>query len=97
MGAGSKVQFDENGEPFAVFLTVSLFSHPHCRRRPFYLDHQMINDIPPFTDLNPLAENLARYFFDEIEGQVVKNTANRVTVKRCTIYETDRFSETHGR
>ena len=31
-----------------------------------YLDHQMINDLEPFTtELNPSAENLARYFFDE--------------------------------
>ena len=30
------------------------------------LDHQMINDIEPFkTELNPSAENLARYFYDE--------------------------------
>ena len=61
------------------------------------LDHQMINEIPPFTDLNPSAENLARYFFDEIEDRVVKTTARRVTVKRCTIYETDRSSATYGR
>ena len=26
-----------------------------------YLDHQMINDLAPFTELNPSAENLARY------------------------------------
>jgi 6-pyruvoyltetrahydropterin/6-carboxytetrahydropterin synthase len=29
------------------------------------LDHQMINDIEPFTVLNPSAENLAKYFYDE--------------------------------
>jgi 6-pyruvoyltetrahydropterin/6-carboxytetrahydropterin synthase len=61
------------------------------------LDHQMINEISPFTELNPSAENLARYFFDEIAGQVVKTTANRVTVKSCTVYETDRSSATYGR
>ena len=31
------------------------------------LDHQMINEIEPFTVLNPSAENLAKYFYDEIE------------------------------
>ena len=30
-----------------------------------YLDHRMINDLEPFTVLNPTAENLAKYFFDE--------------------------------
>ena len=31
-----------------------------------YLDHQMINDLKPFDhELNPSAENLARYFYDQ--------------------------------
>ena len=29
------------------------------------LDHLMINDIEPFTELNPSAENLARYFYQQ--------------------------------
>jgi len=32
------------------------------------LDHQMINDIPPFIQYNPSAENLARYFFDTLKN-----------------------------
>ena len=28
------------------------------------LDHQMLNDLEPFTEINPSAENLARYFYD---------------------------------
>ena len=53
------------------------------------LDHQMINDLEPFTELNPSAENLARYFFDETSGQLGKLTGGRVRVKDCTIFETD--------
>ena len=30
-----------------------------------YLDHQMMNDIKPFDTVNPSAENLAKYFYDE--------------------------------
>jgi 6-pyruvoyltetrahydropterin/6-carboxytetrahydropterin synthase len=30
-----------------------------------YLDHFMINDLAPFDVINPSAENLAKYFFDE--------------------------------
>jgi 6-pyruvoyltetrahydropterin/6-carboxytetrahydropterin synthase len=26
------------------------------------IDHQMLNDLEPFIELNPSAENLARYF-----------------------------------
>ena len=30
-----------------------------------YQNHKMINDIEPFTVVNPTAENLAKYFYDE--------------------------------
>jgi 6-pyruvoyltetrahydropterin/6-carboxytetrahydropterin synthase len=54
-----------------------------------YLDHQMINDLEPFTTLNPSAENLARYFYDKTKLQLNEMTKGRVTVKDCTLYETD--------
>ncbi len=53
------------------------------------LDHQMINDLEPFTTLNPSAENLARYFFEQTAEQLRAMTAGRVRVKDCTLYETD--------
>src|SRR5260370_38904660 len=34
------------------------------------LDHQMINDLAPFTEINPSPENLSRYFFDETNKQL---------------------------
>ncbi len=53
------------------------------------LDHQMINDLEPFTTLNPSAENLARYFFEQTSARLEEMTAGRVRVKDCTLYETD--------
>ena len=53
------------------------------------LDHQMINDLEPFTTMNPSAENLARYFYQETAKQLEEMTAGRVKVKDCTLYETD--------
>ncbi len=53
------------------------------------LDHQMINDIEPFTTLNPSAENLARYFYQQTAAQLDAMTEGRVRVKDCTLYETD--------
>lgn len=54
------------------------------------LDHQMINDLEPFVaELNPSAENLARYFYQETSRQLQDLTAGRVRVKDCTLYETD--------
>lgn len=57
-----------------------------------YLDHRMINDLEPFTTLNPSAENLAKYFFDRTAIELQQMTQNRVRVKDCTIYETDTSS-----
>jgi 6-pyruvoyltetrahydropterin/6-carboxytetrahydropterin synthase len=54
-----------------------------------YLDHQMINDLKPFDEINPSAENLARYFYRETSQQLQEMTAGRVTVKDATVYETD--------
>ena len=53
------------------------------------LDHQMINDLEPFSKVNPSAENLARYFYEETSKQLQEMTAGRVKVKDCTLYETD--------
>lgn len=53
------------------------------------LDHQMINDVKPFTELNPSAENLAKYFFDETNSRLKKTTNGRVLVKDVTVFETD--------
>ncbi len=54
-----------------------------------YLDHQMINDLEPFTTLNPSAENLARDFYQRTADQLHEMTQGRVTIKDATIYETD--------
>ena len=52
------------------------------------IDHQMINDLEPFTMLNPSAENLARYFYQQTNVQLSEMTSGRVRVKDCTIWET---------
>ena len=30
------------------------------------LDHQFVNDLEPFKTVNPSAENMAKYFYDEV-------------------------------
>ena len=54
-----------------------------------YLDHQMINDLKPFDEINPSAENLARYFHQQTSLQLAELTAGRVRVKDTTVFETD--------
>jgi len=61
------------------------------------LDHQMLNEIEPFTALNPSAENLAKYFYDQASARLKSVTNGRVGVSNVTIWETDtttaRYSE----
>jgi len=59
------------------------------------IDHQMLNEIEPFTEINPSAENLARFFYDETNKQLDEMTGGRVQVKDCTIYETDTTTATY--
>jgi 6-pyruvoyltetrahydropterin/6-carboxytetrahydropterin synthase len=59
------------------------------------IDHQMLNDLEPFTAMNPSAENIARYFYEQTHQQVAEMTHGRVRVKDCTIWETDTTSATY--
>jgi len=59
------------------------------------IDHQMLNDLEPFTTINPSAENIARYFYQQTSEQLSGMTQGRVRVKDCTIWETDTTSATY--
>lgn len=51
-----------------------------------YLDHRNINELPPFdAELNPSAENLARYILEHVAGRVGDE---RVQVYKVRCYET---------
>jgi 6-pyruvoyltetrahydropterin/6-carboxytetrahydropterin synthase len=59
------------------------------------LDHQMINEIEPFTTVNPSAENMAKYFYDELNASLGKKTDGRVRVKLVKLWETDTTTATY--
>lgn len=61
-----------------------------------YLDHRMINDLEPFTTVNPSAENLAKYFFDQTNERLDEVTKGRVWVKSATIFETPTSQATYS-
>jgi 6-pyruvoyltetrahydropterin/6-carboxytetrahydropterin synthase len=57
------------------------------------MDHQWLNDFPPFDVLNPSAENMARYIYDEIKrGLGVRGGVRLGAVK---LWETDTASATY--
>ncbi len=55
-----------------------------------YLDHQFINDRPPFDVLNPSAENMAKYFHDEMrKGMQAGMMKVPVRIQSVKVWETD--------
>jgi 6-pyruvoyltetrahydropterin/6-carboxytetrahydropterin synthase len=57
------------------------------------MDHQWLNEFPPFDVLNPSAENMAKYIYDEVcEGL---KTRDGVRVGAIRLWETDTASATY--
>jgi 6-pyruvoyltetrahydropterin/6-carboxytetrahydropterin synthase len=56
------------------------------------LDHRFLNDITPFDRVNPSAENMAKYFCDELEPQVRERG---LRIQAVTVWETDTTSATY--
>ena len=56
------------------------------------LDHRYLNEIAPFDELNPTAENIAAYFFKELSKEL---NNERVRVSATTIWETERACVTY--
>jgi len=51
------------------------------------LDHRYLNDIPPFDTVNPTAENIAQYFYQNLSKTINIDTAK---ISGVTLWETDR-------
>ena len=59
------------------------------------LDHQYLNDIEPFKAVNPSAENMAKYLYDETTARLRQGTNGRVRVRRVRVWETDTTTATY--
>jgi 6-pyruvoyltetrahydropterin/6-carboxytetrahydropterin synthase len=55
------------------------------------LDHQFMNDLEAFRSVNPSAENLAKYFYDEVTRQV-NELPEGARVSDIVVWETDTTS-----
>jgi 6-pyruvoyltetrahydropterin/6-carboxytetrahydropterin synthase len=59
------------------------------------LDHKFLNDQPPFDKINPSAENLAKFFYEETlrgMGQISEKSSNSnktPKIAAVTVWETD--------
>ena len=51
------------------------------------LDHRYLNDLEPFVQINPTAENIAAYFHQELSAQLNNDS---IRVNAVTLWETER-------
>ncbi|MBM3754903.1 MAG: 6-carboxytetrahydropterin synthase [Acidobacteria bacterium] len=57
------------------------------------LDHQFLNEVPPFDTVNPSAENVAKHLYDEFTASVPPMQPEfAVHVSRVEVWETDNCS-----
>lgn len=52
------------------------------------LDHKFINDLDFFKKVNPSAENIASYIYEELEKIIGPNKDNNIRITRINVYET---------
>jgi 6-pyruvoyltetrahydropterin/6-carboxytetrahydropterin synthase len=57
------------------------------------LDHQWLNEFPPFDVLNPSAENIAKFIYDEVSLGL--KTQGNVQIGAVKLWETDTASATY--
>ena len=58
------------------------------------LDHKYLNELPPFDVLNPSAENIARYIYDQAAKQL-HQAPNGAEVSSITVWESDVTAATY--
>jgi 6-pyruvoyltetrahydropterin/6-carboxytetrahydropterin synthase len=51
------------------------------------LDHRYLNELEPFSRVNPTAENIAAYFYQELSAQL---NGPGIRVQAVTLWETER-------
>ena len=73
---------DENGL-LVDFVELKKIVHSVLDR----LDHQWLNDYPPFDKINPSAENIAKYIFDEVHAGL--GVREGVSLGQVRLWETD--------
>ena len=59
------------------------------------MDHQWLNDYPPFDRINPSAENMAKFIYDEVTSGL--GTRPGVRIGYVKLWETDTSSAVYRR
>ena len=56
------------------------------------LDHSFLNDVFPFTEINPSSENMAKWIYESIRKKIKKKNCNMSSV---TVWENETSSATY--
>ena len=56
-------------------------------------DHRHLNDIAPFDDINPTTENMARFFYQELERKLPEGAS----LARIRVWEAPTYSASFSR
>ena len=58
------------------------------------VDHKFLNDQAPFDAINPSAENIAKFLYDETSKEM-RQMSHAPRIKSVTVWETDETSATY--
>ncbi len=56
------------------------------------LDHAFLNDVFPFTEINPSSENICKWVYDNVKKKV---NEDHIAVSAVTVWESDTASATY--
>ncbi len=56
------------------------------------LDHSFLNEVFPFTEINPSSENIAKWIFDSLKKRI---NSGSVRVSAVTVWESETASATY--
>jgi len=58
------------------------------------LDHKYLNDLAPFQEASPSSENISRYLFQRLSGELDNEN---VTVERVNVWESENACASYSR
>jgi 6-pyruvoyltetrahydropterin/6-carboxytetrahydropterin synthase len=56
------------------------------------LDHAMLNELFPFTEINPSSENIARWIYESLKKKI---DTDEIEVASVTVWESDTAAATY--
>jgi len=56
------------------------------------LDHRHINEVPPFDQINPTAENLSKFIYESVKAKL----PDSVQMSRVTVWESAQYGITYS-